>query len=91
MTALANLTQATRALLRNSCTGNCQQGRTCTCGQQPTWATTSDPLAWVHIDGSPPQAAEPADLLAAHRRDLVRAIAAVATLAVLMGLWGGVL
>lgn len=44
--------------LSQPCTKNCNQGHTCTCGRQPpTWATTSDPLAWVHTEQQ--QAAAP--------------------------------
>ena len=50
MSARATITQALQQLAGNACTGNCNQGRTCTCGQQQPWTTTSDPLAWVKVD-----------------------------------------
>ena len=49
------LTAALQTLAGNSCIGNCNQGRACTCGSRPTWATTSDPMAWVRIDPPAPQ------------------------------------
>lgn len=53
------ITQALQTLAGNNCTGNCNQGRTCTCGQQQPWTTTSDPLAWVRIEQQQHQAATP--------------------------------
>lgn len=50
MSARTTITQAPQQLAGNNCTGNCSQGRTCTCGQQQPWTTTSDPLAWVRIE-----------------------------------------
>jgi hypothetical protein len=44
------ITQALQTLAGNACTGNCNQGRACTCGNRTPWATTSDPLAWVKVD-----------------------------------------
>lgn len=49
------ITQALQALARNSCTGHCDQGRRCNCGNRQPWTTTSDPMAWVQInDGTTP-------------------------------------
>lgn len=50
MSARTTIVQALQQLAGNACTGNCNQGRTCTCGQQQPWTTTSDPLAWVRIE-----------------------------------------
>ena len=54
MSPRAALTRAGQAVLRNPCNYNCDQGRQCNCGNRPTFATTSDPLAWVPIDPPAP-------------------------------------
>lgn len=50
MSARLSITQALQQLAGNACTGNCNQGRACTCANRTPWATTSDPLAWVRIE-----------------------------------------
>lgn len=100
MSARPTITQALQQLAGNACTGNCNQGRACTCGNRTPWATTSDPLAWVKVDtpAAPAplqpqqnrqaeQAPQPCPLFA--WPDLLLAITAVAALAGLLGIMSG--